>query len=641
MSTVSEQVANEDTQPRGPRGQRRAERPRRRWVRWLLVGGLVVVLVGVFAALVAAQTLSMVRHAKSAQSSLEAFKTALSAGDDKAASRDLGSANVELAAARKAYGSVPLKVAGAVPFLGWPVNDAGHLLRAAEHVSSAGASTLRLYGQVRGGNSKLFKNDTVSLSELHSVTGDANGLVAQLDLAAAELHKVHGASWEPQVASARDKALRQVDSLRGDGQTAQRFLSLAPGLVGENGVRTYLVAVLNPAELQDAGGSALNMLTVRFDHGHMKIVQSGSTFDITNENSATKWKTLPEDPWLKGAKHVLAAADRSPDWRTSGQELMLGYTAQFGTKLDGIIGIDPVALQGLISQVGAFTTPGYGEINGGNLVQKLLVDSYTQYTDYKVRHDYNNQLMTTLLHQVLGGGHMLGKGKALRDAAAHGHLQVYMDDPKVQQEVVASGLLRTLPDPSVGDVIGVYTTNTTASKVDIWQKRSITQSVHLTPDGSADVTRTVVVDNASPKYTGPGPDIGTGYLTRESRPAVALYMGAGAKLGKVTVDGTSIGYVKRKERGLPVILLKPVRLQQGQSMKVVLHYTLPARFVHDGLYRFALTAQPMINDQPVSVSVSGAGSCSATGKGWTSGRGSAQYQLPAAAPLSTSVACRA
>ncbi len=645
VSAVSERVVTPET-PEPPGGGRHTK-PRRRRRLWFVGGGVLVLLLLVaFGAFVGAETVKMVKHAKRAQSSLEAFKTALAAGDDAAATRDLTNANAELAIARRAYGSFPLRVAGSIPYLGWPVNDAGHLLHAADHVSAAGSATLRLYDQVRGGNSKLFKNDTVSLTELHSVTADADGLVAQLDAAAKDLHAVHAASWEPSVGAARDKALKQVDSLRGDGRTAQRFLSLAPGLVGENGKKTYLVAVLNPAELQAAGGSALSMLTVSFDRGHMKIVQSGSTLELTAgsgavQNVATTWQPLPGDPWLKGDKHVLASADRSPDWRTSGQELMRGYSAQFHTKLDGVIGIDPIALQGLLAQIGAsFDTPGYGLINSGNLVNALLVDSYTKFQDLLLRHQYNNALMTTLLHKVLGGGHMLNKGKSLRQSAQDGHLQIYMNDPTVQAQVVSAGLLRTLPPPTAGDVIGVYTTNTNASKVDVWQKRTVTQAVKLRADGSVAVTRTIVIDNATPRYSGVGPDIGSGYLTRVSKPALTLYSGTGTKVRSVTVDGARVGYQKRTERGLPAIILRPVVLAQGKSMTVVYRYTLPAGTVRAGLYRFSVAAQPLNIPAPLAVSVTGSGTCSATGSGWTGGAGKARYTTTAMISTHTSVACR-
>jgi hypothetical protein len=593
--------------------------------------------------LVVAESLSLVRHARQAQASLEAFKTSLQANDVPGAKRHLQDADASLLVARHRYDSLPLVVARHVPFLGWPVSDAGRLLNAATDVSSAGQDALGLYDQVRGSGSKLFHNNTVSLPELATVTRNADNMVAKMDRAERQLRAVHAAFWEPSVGHARDSALAQVSSLRSQGSTAQRVLDLAPRLVGANGVRTYLVAVLNPAELEGGGGAALNMMAVRFNHGRMKILQSGSTYDITNENTPTKFAPLPDDPWLAGAPPsglVLGAADRSPDFRTSGQELMRGYTAQFHVKLDGILALDPVALSGLMGQIPPFDTPGYGHVTANNIVRTLLVDSYAKFPNVQQRHAFNTGLMNALVHKILAGGHMLGKGKALRDAALAGHLQIYMYDPSVQQEVESAHLLRTLPNGGTTDVVGVYTANTNASKVDYWQRRTIDQRVRLNADGSAAVVRTVTLRNAAPAYTGPGTDPAYGYPTRISFPMVSLDVPGTATVQAMTVNGRSSGYRTVPERGLKFLVLRPRKLARGSSMTIQLRYVLAPGFVKDGNYRIATTAQPLLNPVPMRVTVSGPGRCQASGSAWTLEGGRARWQMAQMLPASSEVSCR-
>src|SRR3954452_11848771 len=377
MASVEQRSEASVTPPPATRPRTRPLASRRRWrlARTLVVAAL---LVGAVLAIV--YSVSLVRHARQAQSALEAFKTSLQGNDSAAASRHLKDADAALAVARHRYDSFPLQVLRRVPLVGWPVSDAGKLVGAADKVASAGGDALRIYDQVRGADSKLFHNDTVSLREVAALTSAANHMVAQMDLATRQLRSIHGAFWEPGVASARASALRHVTQLATVGHTAQTMLRLTPRLVGANGPRTYLVAVLNPAELQGAGGSALNMLCIRFTKGNMQILQSGSTFDLTNQNAPTRFTPFPGDPWLAGTNGaVLAAVDASPDFRTSGQELMRGYTAQFGVRLNGVIALDPVALQGLMKQMAPFTTPGYGQVTANNLVQTVLVDSYTKF----------------------------------------------------------------------------------------------------------------------------------------------------------------------------------------------------------------------------------------------------------------------
>ncbi|MGN6521829.1 MAG: hypothetical protein ACTHMZ_01250, partial [Actinomycetes bacterium] len=66
----------------------------------VIVAGFVVV----------AESLSLIRHAKQAQASLEAFKSSRQNNDSPGAQRHLRDADASLAAARHRYDSVPLKV---------------------------------------------------------------------------------------------------------------------------------------------------------------------------------------------------------------------------------------------------------------------------------------------------------------------------------------------------------------------------------------------------------------------------------------------------------------------------------------------------------------------------------------------------
>ena len=635
MSSVDERSKVTAVPPPDPRPRLTAGRRRR----FRLARTIVVVFLIVGAFVVVAESLSLVRHAKQAQASLEAFKTALKNNDSAGAARHLHDADLSLAVARRRYNSAPLAFMRHIPLLSWPISDAGQLLSAATDVASAGGDALGLYDQVKGHGSKLFHDGTVSIPELRIVTRDANGMVAKMDRAERQLRSVHAAFWEPSIGSARDKALGQVSSLRSQGATAQRFLQLAPRLVGADGPRTYLVAVLNPAELVPAGGAALNMMAIRFTDGHMHILQSGSTYDLTNANSRTHFKPVPGDPWLSDKGTVLAAADMSPDFRTSGRELMRGYTAQFGVKLDGVIALDPVALQHLMQQIPPFVTPGYGQISADNIVQTVLVNSYTMYPDFKQRHLYNNTLMHSLLHRLLTGGGMVGKGKALYAAAQGGHLQIYMKDPSVQQEIESGDLLRTLPPAGTGDMIGVYTANASASKVDYWQQRRIDQQVTLHADGSADVVRTVTIVNAAPPYPAKGVDNGYGYLSRWSHPRLIFYLPGAGRVTGWTVNGRRFRHHLMSERGYSIVTTDPIWIPQGGTVTVVLRYALPAGTARGGQYQLAVAAQPMVQPTSLQVTVTGPGACRPA-SGWKTAGTVAQWSTTDLQPLESQVVCR-
>jgi hypothetical protein len=307
---------------------------------------------------------------------------------------------------------------------------------------------------------------------------------------------------------------------------------------------------------------------------------------------------------------------------------MRGYTAQFGVKLDGVIALDPIALQHLMGQIPAFTTPGYGLVTADNIVKTVLVDSYSRFPNFEQRHVYNDQLMTTLLHKILGGGHMIGKGTALRDAADDGHLQMLMNDAAVQKQIAAGGLMRTLPAAGSGDVVGVYTLNANASKVDYWQKRSIDERVTLHADGSGDVVRTVKITNAAPPYVGPGTDPAWGYLSRISYPKFTTYLPASATVQSFTRDGVAVVPTRFNERGLAALRLGRYRVDRGATMTVVVTYVLPPGTFKGRHYAVSVGAQPMVLPTTLSATIVGPNSC----------RGS--LAVADMRPVTTVVACR-
>jgi Protein of unknown function (DUF4012) len=613
---VDNRAGQTDTPPRPPSARRQ---------RWSRVGKTLLLLILAFVVVVTVRLVQVAIVGDRAQSELQAFKTALQKGNMPLAQHHLAAAKRDIASARSIYRGAPVQAARRVPVLHWVVTDSGHLLDAAQIVATASTEALGLYGEVHGDQSKLFHDQTVDLTEIPVVARHARRMTAMLSSAEHELQSVHGWFWEPKIGHARDSALRQVMKLRHTGLAAEKLLAAVPSAVGADGPRTYLVVVLNPAELQGAGGSALNMMTARFVNGRMEIVRSGSTFDLTNNNSPTHWRPLPIDPWLRGSNdHVLAAADRSPDFRTSGRELMLGYEAQFHQHVSGIIALDPLALQALMPQIGSFTTPGYGLVNGKNLARKTLIDAYASITDVQQRHLYNDLLMTEILHRLLAGGHMLPKGRALQSAARAGHIQVLMNDPALQSLATQGGLLRMLPPP-VGDVVGAFTANGNASKVDVWQQRHVDEQVTIRDDGSVDVTRTVTITNDAPPYSGPDRDPRSGYFTRWSHASLANYMGRGAQVEQVTVDGVPARPTMLTERGLVVAWVPPVWLRRGQQEVVVLHYRLPAGTARDGRYHLSVVAQPTYLSGQMSITVHGPGSCETDARGWTTNDDSARF----------------
>ena len=67
------------------------------------------------------------------------------------------------------------------------------------------------------------------------------------------------------IGAARDTALEQVVSLESTLDSFRPLLDVMPSLLGADAPTTYLIAVMNPAELRASGGATLSLGEMSID----------------------------------------------------------------------------------------------------------------------------------------------------------------------------------------------------------------------------------------------------------------------------------------------------------------------------------------------------------------------------------------
>jgi hypothetical protein len=582
-------------------------RPGRRWGRWVALAVLLVVVGAVAAG--AWLALGLTRAARDVKASaavaradLERAGRALRAGDEAGARRAVRAARAELGRADAAAARTPLRIAGRLPVASSPVADLGHLLAAGRVLVGTADRALGVQARATGSKATLFRNGRVDLATAARTVTDTSAILGDLDRARAELRQVRGGRFAPGAAEARDATLREVDDLDGQVRPLVTVLRALPPAVGADGPRTYLVAVLNSAELKAMGGAPLAIALVRFELGKVSILRRG---EITEQrlNLGVRWPYLPDDPWHPpGSVSRFTSSGLSPHFPTSGEEMLRAYQVITGIRGDGLIAMDPIAFARLLGVTGPVRTPGYGSVNGKNVVRLLLADSYRRLPDIEARHQVNEALMDATLARVLAGGKLYDQVKALGEAARGRHLQLYFRDPGLQRTALAHDLAGEL-SRAPQDYLAVYTQNGNASKVDFHQRRSVEQVVRLAPDGSARVTRTIRLRNATPP--GPPGDPGSGYLSAWARPAVIAYLPGRITAASARVDGRPAGWKPLREQGRRVMRLLLV-MPPGSTRTVTIDYRLPRAAVRDGAgLRYALAAdtQPIVNPASLRVVV--------------------------------------
>jgi hypothetical protein len=139
--------------------------------------------------------------------------------------------------------------------------------------------------------------------------------------------------------------------------------------------------------------------------------------------------------------------------------------------------------------------------------------------------------------------------------------------------------------------------------VDYFQRRSVHQRVQLNQDGSAEVTRTIVVASEVPTGGPLDPDVADGYGSARAASVLATYLPSGATLASASLDGRRVRPAVALERGRPLLRL-PLELAPGKSAELTVRYRAKAAAVPAGQgLRYLLATDPQVLIRPPTLRV--------------------------------------
>jgi hypothetical protein len=618
----------------------RTGRPRRRVGRWIVLVVLLLMVAGVVLVLLALPLLHAKHEADAAQADLTSAKTALADHQVGRARALVASARDHVDAAQADANGLGSDVWSVVPVAGGAVDDSRHLVDALDDATTVAQLGVELYPVVSGGSSDLVKGQTVDLPALQQVVERTTAIGDHLDSAIQDLREVQGSTpiVGDSVARAKESALGYLLPLRQSYQQAGPLVQTLPSIVGADGRKRYLLAMLNPSEQRFSGGGALSFTTVTFDHGRATFGKTVDVDEIRAAGTTQTWKPVAGNVFHKPGPSKLVNATFSPWWSVSAEELLRAYQASFpGERYDGVIGIDVQALAALFKITGPVDLPHFGRISGDNLVS-TVVGSYDKYASTAQRKQLNTELVPAFRDRFFSGGHMKAKVKSLVDSADSRDFFVYFRDEDAQRRFARVGLAGNL-SPTGHDYLGVFSQNLNGSKTDYWQHRDVTYDVHLQADGSAQVKVHVVVQNRAPAYALATPDPGSGYTTRYMDGFLGLFVANNAQLSSLTVDGKPDHPVFLIPRVDTVhnrkYVVEKYSLTSGQAWTLDATYVVPAAAqvtARGGLtYRLDVDPQPLVTPENLDVRVTwpeGWHPSEPLPEGWKATPGGARRQGP-------------
>jgi len=546
-------------------------------------------------------------QAAAAKAALTDAKAALQAGDVARARRQVASARDHVDAAESAADGVGGHVWSLIPFLGTPVSDARNLVHALDDATSVAEVGTQLYPAVAGEHATLFRDGQVDEATLAKVIAGADKAADDLASAQQSLDDVHGSTpfVGASITARRDAAAAIIDPLANAFTKARPMVDRLHQVLGFEGERHYLVAMLNPAELRYSGGAVLNYAPLTIDDGKMKFGASVRPIDVPRLVTPIAWRRVRGNHFHRYGKSYIAGSTYAPSWSVSGEELLRAWHSARGQQDDGLIAVDVVGLSQLFQASGDINLPGYGTLTAANLV-KALIGSYDQYyPDATVQDAMNKALIPAFEHQFIDGGNYLAKVRALGQAADGRHFALYMRDHAVQDGVRALGVAGDLATPD-HDYLGVFTQNTTGSKVDYYQRRNVSLDVTLAKDGSAQDRLDVVVDNDTPPYAHLGVDPKVGYFTRWSGLSLGVFLPDGVQVDRSTLRGQPADLRVRRFFQHQYVAT-PMTLAPTEKANLQLSYRVDraATVDDDGRLSYQLSVDPqgMVNPQTTAITV--------------------------------------
>jgi hypothetical protein len=538
-----------------------------------VLAAAVVLIVG-WLALCALLLVGAVHDARAGLDAINAARR-LTAPDDLLAGapvRPLDSARSEFHSAHARLTSPLVTPLRFLPVAGRQLRAATALVGAASRVSAVGADSVASARTTLQAPHATGQERVAMLRKLHDIAASADRRLARVSLGPS--HALVGT-----IASKRAELADKLASVRrGLHDASVATAGLADVL---SGPRRYLLLAANNSEMRAGSGAFLSggELSVADGALHLGDLKPTGDMKLTAENAppiddadfAARWGFLnPNHEWRN-----LASSPRFP---ASAQLAARMWPAVGGGPVDGVVAMDPVALQAFLKATGPVTVGGV-HVGADNVLDLLLHDQYAslpvpapgQHFDaaQAVRREQLGQIARVVLDRVSSGPVDIATlGAALTEAARGRHLLAWSSRPGDQAAWHAAGVDGSITASS----LLVAPLNRGGNKLDRFLSVDVSFAV---TNGKG--TLTVSLRNTTPAgenvyVAGPYPGSGVGAGDYGGIFSVVIP----AFAANATVDGFD-RFAAAGPDGPAQVVAVPMTVLRGQSATFTVHFDLPRR----------------------------------------------------------------
>ena len=551
----------------------------------------VIVLLAVLGASAAYVTVTAGRE-------LQAIRSLLASDPGNLDRSVLVSASRRLDRAQDKLSGPPAKLLELIPVGRQNVQVVRELVERTEPVLAAAIDLERTAASAFDGGS--LRGGVVELGTLRELDAALSHQRASLSALYRSLSEAPSGWLLPGVLSSVEELAERVAPLTRSADRASAALDLAPRMVGHEGSRTYLVMLINNAELRGAGGimSAAGIMTVERGRFSLGGFDYYATLDAATPAGPTPTPADLKrrfDRYLRTGPWVNASA--SPDVPEVARYVAELYRRARDRTTDGAIVVDPRGLAALLSPDRAIDVEGRsGDVSAQGLARFIYSRAYELYEDQTGRRNQLVGVGRNVIDAALSDGVDMNVLDRIGEALRGEHIRIVSFDRREARQLEGLGVTGSLAE-GARDRLMATVQNLGGDKLDYWTARTIRHRCEIASVALARCVTDVTIRNTAPR----GLPL---YVVQDKkryasyRGYLEVYVPEDAAVTGSSSEGKAIRPFEEVEDGR-TSLGAYFTVPRGGSHTTTISYDLPL----DGQYDLAVAPQPLTRDARLLVKI--------------------------------------
>ena len=527
-------------------------------------------------------------------------------GNQQEASDSFARAGIEFSAALDRLDSIWILPARFVPVVGANIGAVESAMSGGVSLATSAQDAILAapYEQIR------LNGEGLDLDLVASMQAPVADLSTQVQMVQSSLASIDRTWLLPPVSSRIDRFAEQIDGIEPDLATAQEALAVLPSLLGATSTRTYLVAFTSGSESRFLGGFVGSYALLTAERGSLTLERTESVGTLNRRlgpdvpyTATTDFRNLYDRfrPQMFAQNWTV-----SPDLPSNASMIEQLFAHATGTRIDGVLAIDPDGLAGLLKLTGPIRVTGIDKpLTAANAAEYLFHGQYLQFVgQVDQRRDQLAAVAEKAFDELLRSPRTSFRqiSDALGPEVAGGHIMFSVFDPVDQHFLDGVGLTGRFDPPSDAAMFSFRNAASFANKIDYFLHRSFTYEASIDPvTQQLDADVTITLRNDAPTSGLPAYVIGNDVGEPNGTNGMYFSIYTTLQVTDSSIDGNEVELFLQGDRGLRVYS-KGITIPPGGTRTLRLHLRGAIPSTASG-FRFELPKQPTVNEDAFSFTV--------------------------------------